>query len=101
METVFSIIMAAMGISLLIYAGLAYLSGDQIFLFQGAYSLPKDKKAKKEYVRKKFVKIIALVALSFLASSLVGLTQIYWLAVIVFVLGIVFTVILGKKIMNS
>lgn len=49
METVFSIIMAAMGISLLIYAGLAYLSGDPIFLFQGAYSLPKDKKAKKEY----------------------------------------------------
>lgn len=101
METVFSIIMAAMGISLLIYAGLAYLSGDPIFMFQGAYSLPKDKKVKKEYVRKKFVKIIALVALSFLASSLVGLTQIYWLAVIVFVLGIVFTVILGKKIMNS
>ena len=90
-----------MGISLLLYAGIAYLSGDPIFLFQGAYSLPKDKKAKKEYVRKKFVKIIALVALSFLASSLVGLTQIYWLAVIVFVLGIVFTVILGKKIMNS
>lgn len=57
--------------------------------------------SRKEYVRKKFVKIIALVALSFLASSLVGLTQIYWLAVIVFVLGIVFTVILGKKIMNS
>ncbi len=93
--------MAAMGISLLIYAGLAYLSGDPIFLSEGAYSLPKDKKTKKEYVRKKFVKIIALVALSFLASSLVGLTQIYWLAVIVFVLGIVFTVILGKKIMNS
>lgn len=93
--------MAAMGISLLIYAGIAYLSGDPIFLFQGAYSLPKDKKNKKEYVRKKFVKIIALVALSFLASSLVGLTQIYWLALIVFVLGIVLTVILGKKIMNS
>lgn len=90
-----------MGISLLLYAGIAYLSGDPIFLFQGAYSLPKDKKAKKEYVRKKFVKIIALVALSFLASSLVGLTQIYWLALIVFVLGIVLTVILGKKIMNS
>lgn len=90
-----------MGISLLIYAGIAYLSGDPIFLFQGAYSLPKDKKNKKEYVRKKFVKIIALVALSFLASSLVGLTQIYWLALIVFVLGIVLTVILGKKIMNS
>ena len=90
-----------MGISLLLYAGIAYLSGDPIFLSEGAYSLPKDKKTKKEYVRKKFVKIIALVALSFLASSLVGLTQIYWLAVIVFVLGIVFTVILGKKIMNS
>ena len=101
METVFSIIMTATGISLLIYAGIAYLSGDPIFLFQGAYSLPKDKKNKKEYVRKKFVKIIALVALSFLASSLVGLTQIYWLALIVFVLGIVLTVILGKKIMNS
>jgi len=101
METVFSIIMAAMGISLLIYAGISYLSGDPIILFQRVYSFPKSKKAKKEYVRKKFVKIILLIALSFLASSLVGLTQIYWLAVIVFVLGIVFTVIIGKKIMNE
>ena len=101
METVFSIIMAAMGISLLIYAGIAYMSGDPIILFQDTYSFPKSKKEKKEYVRKKFVKIIALIALSFLASSLVGLTQIYWLAVVVFVLGIVLTVIIGKKIMNS
>ena len=101
METVFSIIMAAMGFGLLFYAGIAYLSGDPIILFQDTYSFPKGKKEKKEYVRKKFVKIIALIALSFLASSLVGLTQIYWLAMIVFVLGIVLTVILGKKIMNS
>jgi hypothetical protein len=76
------------------------LSGDPIILFQDTYSFPKGKKEKKEYVRKKFVKIIALIALSFLASSLVGLTQIYWLALIVFVLGIVLTVIIGKKIMN-
>ena len=101
METAFSILMVAMGIALLIYAGIAYLSGDPIILFQGVYSFPKGKKEKKEYIRKKFVKIILLVALSFLASSLVGLTQIYWLALIVFVLGIVLTVIIGKKIMKS
>ncbi|MCR4559382.1 MAG: hypothetical protein K5685_04835 [Bacteroidales bacterium] len=101
METVFSIIMAAMGFSLLLYAGIAYLSGDPIILFQDTYSFPKDEKKRKEYVRKKFVKIIALVALSFLASSLVGLTQIYWLAVVVFVLGIIFTIKAGKKIMNA
>ena len=93
--------MAAIGISLLLYAGIAYLSDDPIIMFQGVYSFPKGKKAKKEYIRKKFVKIIQMIALSFLASSLVGLTQIYWLALIVFVLGIVLTVIIGKKIMNS
>ena len=38
--------MAAMGISLLIYAGIAYLSGDPIILFQGVYSFPKGKKEK-------------------------------------------------------
>ncbi|MBR5984146.1 MAG: hypothetical protein IK025_10575 [Bacteroidales bacterium] len=101
METVFSIIMAAIGVSLLLYAGIAYLSGDPIIMFQGVYSFPKGKKAKKEYIRKKFVKIILLIALSFLASALVGLTQIYWLAVIVLVMGIVLTIIIGKKIMKS
>ena len=101
METVFSIIMAAMGFGLLFYAGIAYLSGDPIILFYGTYSFPKDEKKRKEYVRKKFVKIIALIGLSFLASSLVGLTEIYWLAVVVFVLGIIYTIKAGKKIMNA
>jgi hypothetical protein len=36
-----------------------------------------------------------------LASSLVGLTEIYWLAVVVFVLGIIYTIKAGKKIMNA
>lgn len=101
MEFVFSILMAAMGVSMLIYAGFAYLEGDPIIMFQGVYSFPKDKEARKEYVRKKFVKSIALIAVSFLASALVGLSQIYWLAVAVFVLGIVFTIKQGKKIMGE
>ena len=90
--------MAAMGVALLLYAGIAYLSGDPIILYQNVHSFPK---GKKEYVRKKFVKIILLIALSFLASALVGLTQIYWLAVAIFIIGIVITVIISKKIMNN
>ncbi len=100
METAYSIIMAVLGISLLVYAGIAYLSGDPIISLKGVNSFPKSKNARKEYVRKKFVKIISMIALSFLASSLVGLTQIYWLAVVVLVMGIVLTIIIGKKIMN-
>ena len=101
METVFSIMMAAMGVALLLYAGIAYLSGDPIILYQNVHSFPKGKKEKKEYVRKKFVKIILLIALSFLASALVGLTQIYWIAVAIFIIGKVISVIFGKKIMNN
>ena len=44
METVFSIMMAIMGVALLLYAGIAYLSGDPIILFQGVYSFKKCKK---------------------------------------------------------
>ena len=43
---------------------------------------------------------MALIALSFLASSLVGLTQIYWLAVLVLIGGFVLAGIAGKKIMK-
>ena len=99
METVYSIIMAAMGIALLLYSAIAYLSGDPI-LFFNVYSIPDEPKKKKLYTRQ-FTKLMALIALAFLASSLVGLTQIYWLAVIVLIGGCVFAGIRGKKIMKK
>ena len=98
METVYSIIMAAMGFGILLYAAIAYLSGDPIF-FSNVYSIPDDPKKKKLYTRQ-FAKLMALIALSFLASSLVGLTQIYWLAVLVLIGGFVLAGIAGKKIMK-
>ena len=99
METVYSIIMAAMGFGILLYSAIAYLSGDPILLFTNVYSIPDDPKKKKLYTRQ-FAKLMALIALAFLASSLVGLTQIYWLAVLVLIGGFVFAGIAGKKIMK-
>ena len=100
METVYSIIMAAMGIGILLYAAIAYLSGDTIIMFSTTYSIPDDPKKKKLYARQ-FAKLMALIGLAFLASSLVGLTQIYWLAVLVLIGGFVYAGIAGKKIMKK
>jgi|GEM_PF-2235160 len=98
-ENIFSIMMFIFGGALLLYSGISYLTGDTMIMHEKAYSIPQGKK-KKPYVRK-LSKVIALIALSFIASSLVGLTEIYWLAVIVLLGGIIGTCILGKKIMNS
>jgi hypothetical protein len=100
MEDVYSIIMFAMGGGILLYALIAYLSGDTIIMPQKAYSIPTDKKNKKPYARK-FAKLMALIGLAFVISGLVGLTYIYWLAVVVLIVGLVAAGIIGGKIMKK
>jgi dipeptide/tripeptide permease len=99
MEYVFSIIMAAMGVGLLLMAAYGSITG-VMYGRSGAYGPIKRIPESKRYVRC-LSKIIALIGASFLLSSLVGLTQIYWLAVVVLVGGIVATCILGKRIMKN
>ena len=100
MEDVYSIIMFAMGGGILLYALIAYLSGDTLIMFQKTYSIPTDKKNKKPYARK-FAKLMALIGSAFVLSGLVGLTLIYWLAVIVLIAGIVAACMIGSKIMKQ
>lgn len=97
-SNIFSIIMLIMGIALLLYAGIAYISGDTILLNKDTYSIPKGKKEKPH--ARKLAKIIAIIGLSFLASSIVGLTEVYWLAVVVLIGGFVVSGIVGSKIMK-
>lgn len=100
MEDVYSILMLAMGGGILLYALIAYLSGDTIIMPQKAYSIPTDKKNKKPYARK-FAKLMALIGLAFVISGLVGFTYIYWLAVVVLIAGLVAAGIIGGKIMKQ
>ncbi|MCR5454021.1 MAG: hypothetical protein K6F33_03425 [Bacteroidales bacterium] len=100
MENIYAIIMFAMGGGLLLYALVAYLFGDTLFLFPKTYSIPTDKKGKKEYARK-FAKLMGLIGLAFVVSGLVGLTEIYWLAVVVLIAGFVVAGKIGGKIMNN
>ena len=90
--------MLVMGIALLLYAGIAYISGDTILLNKDTYSIPKGKKEKPH--ARKLAKIIAIIGLSFLASSIVGLTEVYWLAVVVLIGGFVVSGIVSSKIMK-
>ena len=85
MEKAFSILMFIMGGCLLLYAGLLALSGD-VKMIPRHYS--SKIKNPHEYC-KGFALIIMLVAADFLLTGLVGLTQIYWLAMIVLVGGFV------------
>jgi len=100
MEDVYSIIMLAMGGGILLYAIIAYLSGDTIIMPQKTYSIPTDKKNKKPYARK-FAKLMALIGLAFIISGLVGFTHIYWLAVVVLIGGLVAAGFIGSKIMKQ
>lgn len=100
METVYSTIMLALGGCILLYALIAYLCGDTFLLPPKTFSIPTDKKNKKPYARK-FAKLMALIGLAFVASGLVGLTHIYWLALVVLVAGFIFAGKVGGKIMKQ
>ena len=97
MEYAFTIMMSAMGGGLLLWAALAFLSGDT--MLPSSYSVNKARD-KKKYARQ-FAKLIALIGISFFVSALVGLTEIYWLALVVFIIGIMVAVKVGKIIMKD
>ena len=99
MEYVFSIIMAAMGVGLLLMAAYGRVTG-VMFGKSGAYGPINQIRESKHYIRC-LAKVIALIGVSFLLSALVGLSQMYWLAVVVLVGGIIATCILGKEIMKD
>ena len=97
MEYVFSIMMMIFGGMLLLYAGMVAAS-------KSTELIPRDYAAKmrdKKLYAKQFSKLLALIALPFIISGLVGLTLIYWLAVVVFVVAMVFAIIQGGKIMKK
>lgn len=98
MEYVFSIMMTAMGCGLLLWAGLSFLSGK--ILLASMYANAAKTKDKKLYARQ-FAKLIALIACSFLLSALVGLAQQYLIAVIVFVVALVFAIRIGSRLMKK
>ena len=98
MEYAYSILMGIFAIALLLYAGLMALTKDYKMLpFRSRASVnPKDK---KKYTVQ-LAKVIALVALSPLISSLVGLWNIT-VALIVLFVAMIFFIWLGTKIMRG
>lgn len=97
-DNIYSIIMAAMGIGILLWSAFAYLSGEM--LMPDHYLVSAKIKDKKAYARQ-FAKLMALIGLAFLLSSLVGLTEVYWLAVIVLIAGIVVAAKIGSKFIKK
>ena len=97
MEYVYTIMMSAMGGGLLLWAAFSFISGDT--LLPRSYSVNKARD-KNKYDRQ-FAKLIALIAIAFFISALVGLTEIYWLALVVFIIGIMVAIKLGKVIMKD
>jgi len=97
MEYAYTIMMSAMGAGLLLWAALAFISGDT--MLPSSYSVNKARD-KKKYARQ-FSKLIALIGIVFFISALVGLTEIYWLALVVFIIGIMVSIKMGKVIMKD
>lgn len=86
MEYAYSIIMFAMGAGLLLYAGCTALIKKVVLPMRYRNSV---KVRDKKLYAKQFAKGIAIIAAAFIVSGLVGLTQIYVLAVILLIVGFV------------
>lgn len=91
MEYAFSILMFAMGIGILLVAAIVYVTKKMDNYIMRAYAAKM--KDPKKYAQA-FGKLLALIGVAFILSAAVGLTQMYWLAVIVFVAGLIY---FGKK----
>ena len=87
-----------MGVGILLWAALAFITGDT--LLPKMYTVSMKVRDKKKYARQ-FAKLIALIGIAFIVSAMVGLTEIYWLALIVLVIGIIIAAKLGKSIMKG
>lgn len=98
MEYAYSIMMSAMAVGLLLWAALAFIAGDM--MLPRMYTISAKIRDKKKYARQ-FAKLIAIIGIAFLISALVGLTCIYWLALVVFIIGIVVSIKVGKVIMKD
>ena len=97
-DNIYTIMMFIMTGALLVYAGLTALS--KKLLLPRRYTVSYAARDKKLYATQ-FAKGIAVVAGAFLVSGLVGLTRIYWLAVIVLAAGIVGGIIITAKLVKK
>lgn len=98
MEHAYSIIMAAFGVALLLYAGLMALTKDYKMLPYRSRQSVKPKDPKKYAFQ--LSKVLALVALSPLLSALAALWKIPAGVIVLFVSMILF-IWLGTKIMKG
>ena len=98
MEYVYSIIMFIMAGALLLYAGLTAVT--KTVILQRRYKASYKARDKKLYAVQ-LAKAIAIIAAAFLISGLVGLTKIYWLAVILLIAGIVGGIIIATKLVKK
>lgn len=97
-DNIYSIIMFIMGGALLIYAGLTAVT--KTIILQKRYRVSYAARDKKLYATQ-FAKAVAIIAGAFIISGLVGLTRIYWLAVILLVAGIIGGIIIATKLVKK
>ena len=97
-DNIYTIMMFIMAGAILVYAGLTALT--KTLILPRRYTVSAKIKDKKLYATQ-FAKSIAIIAGAFFVSGLVGLTRIYWLAVIVLVAGIVGGIIISAKLVKK
>ena len=101
MEYVYSIMMFGMAVGLLLYAGLLALAKDPMLIPKHYAAKMKNKKAYTVMI----AKIVAIIAIPFAASGIVGLIwnaeQTLLPAIIVLIIGFVVCIYLCRKIVKK